>query len=102
MLAREQIREKMAGPLKVLIYLRFKRPKSHYGTGKNANKLKPGAPATYEHTSKPDVDNCAKFILDCLNGLAWQDDTQITSLQVTKMYSEYDETKVGEGEGISL
>ena len=47
----------------------------------------------------PDAANSSirimlKFILDCLNGLAWQDDTQITSLQVTKMYSEYDETKI--------
>jgi len=94
MLAREQVKEKMTGPLKVSIFLRFKRPKSHYGTGKNAGKLKPGSPPAYEHTSKPDVDNCAKFILDCLNELAWHDDTQVVSLQVTKMYWGYDETKI--------
>ena len=94
MLAREQVKEKMTGPLKVSIFLRFKRPKSHYGTGKNASKLKPGSPSAYEHTSKPDVDNCAKFIMDCLNELAWHDDTQIVSLRVTKMYWGYDETRI--------
>jgi len=94
MLAREQVKQKMTGPLKVSIFLRFKRPKSHYGTGKNADTIKPSAPSSYDHTSKPDVDNCAKFILDCLNELAWHDDTQIVSLQVTKMYWGYDETMI--------
>ncbi len=33
---------------------------------------------------KPDVDNLAKIVLDALNGLAWQDDTQVTCLLVSK------------------
>lgn len=33
---------------------------------------------------KPDVDNCCKAILDSLNGVAWADDAQVTSLSVTK------------------
>ena len=37
---------------------------------------------------KPDVDNIAKVILDALNGLAWEDDKQITGLLITKEYSE--------------
>lgn len=36
-------------------------------------------------TKKPDVDNIAKNVLDALNGLAWSDDSQITSLSVKKM-----------------
>ena len=32
---------------------RFVRPKSHYGTGRNAKKLKPSAPP--HHTQKPDA-----------------------------------------------
>jgi Holliday junction resolvase RusA-like endonuclease len=35
---------------------------------------------------KPDADNIAKC-MDSLNGIAWVDDKQITSLQVTKAYS---------------
>ncbi len=31
-----------------------------------------------------DIDNLAKAILDGLNGVMWQDDSQITHLQVTK------------------
>lgn len=33
---------------------------------------------------KPDVDNIAKAVTDPLNGLAWDDDSQVTRLIVTK------------------
>lgn len=33
---------------------------------------------------KPDVDNIAKLVLDALNGVAWEDDTQVTALSVVK------------------
>lgn len=33
---------------------------------------------------KPDADNVAKLVLDALNGVAWQDDTQVTDLDVHK------------------
>ena len=34
---------------------------------------------------KPDVDNIAKLVLDALNGVAWVDDTQVTTLVVKKL-----------------
>ncbi len=36
---------------------------------------------------KPDADNIAKVILDALNGEAWEDDSQVSSLSVVKEYS---------------
>jgi Holliday junction resolvase RusA-like endonuclease len=39
-------------------------------------------------TKKPDADNIAKIILDGLNKVAWDDDTQIIEMMVTKRYSE--------------
>jgi Holliday junction resolvase RusA-like endonuclease len=33
---------------------------------------------------KPDADNVAKLVLDALNGVAWEDDTQVTALSVVK------------------
>ena len=38
--------------------------------------------------TKPDADNIAKIILDALNGAAYTDDKQVTSLEIEKMYSE--------------
>lgn len=39
------------------------------------------------HTKKPDLDNCIKFILDCLNKLAFNDDSQICEIRAKKIYS---------------
>ncbi len=38
-------------------------------------------------TKKPDVDNCAKSILDALNGIAYKDDSQVIRLSVCKRYA---------------
>lgn len=37
-------------------------------------------------TKKPDADNIAKIILDALNGIAYEDDSQIIRLKVVKTY----------------
>lgn len=34
---------------------------------------------------RPDADNLAKCALDALNGVAWDDDTQVTRLNVMKL-----------------
>ena len=39
-------------------------------------------------TKKPDADNVAKIILDGLNHVAWDDDTQVVDMMVTKRYAE--------------
>lgn len=45
-----------------------------------ANKIFP--------TKKPDVDNISKIILDSLNTIAYEDDKQVVSLSVDKLYSD--------------
>ena len=39
-------------------------------------------------TKRPDIDNCAKGILDALNGLAFEDDKQIAGLLIRKRYDD--------------
>ena len=39
------------------------------------------------HTSKPDVDNIVKSILDALNGVAFKDDSQVCFVQARKQYA---------------
>ncbi len=39
-------------------------------------------------TKKPDADNVAKIILDGLNKVAWDDDTQVVEMMVVKRYAE--------------
>lgn len=37
---------------------------------------------------KPDADNICKAVLDALNGVAYEDDTQVTWLDIIKKYEE--------------
>lgn len=62
------------------------RPKYHYGTGKNAGKIKEKY-KDVQHNTKPDIDNLSKAILDALTGLLYEDDTQVTTLQISKTYT---------------
>lgn len=79
-------------PLEVIIFLYFSRPKCHYGTGRNAGKLKDSAP--YWKESVPDRDNLDKIILDALKGLFWKDDSRICAGPVIKQYSEIPRTEI--------
>ena len=72
--------------LLVLFEFKFARPKNHYRTGANANKLKISAPLF--HTSTPDADNLTKFVCDSLNGIFWKDDSCISEQIISKTYSE--------------
>lgn len=47
---------------------------------------------------RPDVDNIAKIILDALNGVAYDDDAQITRLIIAKKYAEVPRVEVKMGE----
>lgn len=59
--------------LKLTFYLR--RPKGHYGTGRNERLLKPSAPT--HHTQTPDRTKLIRSTEDALKGILWQDDAQV-------------------------
>lgn len=58
------------------------RPKSHYGTGKNAGILKPKAPR--QHIIRPDTSKLLRAVEDALTGIIWKDDAQIVRLIIDK------------------
>ena len=76
------ITEPLEGSLEVTLVFYFPRPKSHYGTGKNSEVLKPSAPV--HHMQKPDVDNVCKSTLDAMNAVVYQDDKQVVRLRAQK------------------
>lgn len=73
----------LKGPIEANIKGYFSIPKS---STKTARKLM--AENLIRHTKKPDIDNIAKSVLDSLNGLAYEDDSQIVKLTGEKLYSE--------------
>lgn len=74
-------------PIRMDLFFFFSRPKSHYGTGKNASNLKSSAPRF--HTTKPDIDNLYKFVTDSLNKVYYRDDSLISEVYTMKIYSEH-------------
>jgi Holliday junction resolvase RusA-like endonuclease len=85
-------KEPFCAPLAVAIRFYFTRPKSHFKTGKNSHIMKDTAPLW--HTSKPDVDNMAKFLMDSLNKIYWKDDSYISECWVTKQYDDKPRTEI--------
>lgn len=79
-------------PFKVCINFLFQRPKSHFGTGKNCDKLKRTAPE-YK-VSKPDIDKLARAVLDAGTGIVWADDSSVVVLKVAKAYAESPGAKI--------
>jgi Holliday junction resolvase RusA-like endonuclease len=71
-------------PLRLNTIFVFPRPKHHYSSGRNAEQLKPSAPA-YQ-TTRPDLDKLTRAIGDALTGIVYRDDAQLAIIQAEKHY----------------
>lgn len=80
------------GPVRMIIFGYYKRPKYHYGTGKNSEKLRSTAPTW--HVNSPDKSNVVKFVEDALNGIFYRDDSQICYSIEVKRFSNRPRIKV--------
>ena len=91
-IARTHSLEPFAGRCSVILQFYFQRPKSHLRT---SGAVKDSAPRP--HTSKPDLDNLAKLVLDRItrNGRFWGDDAQVDMLAIGKEWA-----KAGEAGGV--
>lgn len=74
------------GPVSLHVRFLFPRPRSDYGTGKNATKLRSSAPLRM--TKKPDVSKLVRAVEDALTGVLWRDDSQVCDLHAGKGYGE--------------
>jgi len=76
----------LEGPVSLTVTIYIKRPKNHYGTGKNAHMLKDTAPK--HHIIKPDRTKLLRAIEDGLTGICWKDDSQVISGPCDKLYAD--------------
>jgi len=77
----------LEGPLLFRMVFHRPRPKSHYGSGRNADKLKASAPE-YPIT-KPDVTKLVRAAEDALTGVIWRDDSQVADQYNAKRYGTH-------------
>jgi len=83
--------EQLAGPLRVDLVFRMKRPKTHFSAKRHPNgrqKLKPNAPT--QVMKRVDCDNQIKFVLDALNEHLYADDSQVQDIRAQKCWASGD------------
>lgn len=83
---REQDGKHLTGAIRANITSYYKIPKSY--TKKRVQAIREGQEYPQK---KPDSDNIAKIILDSLNSIAFDDDSQVIELTVLKRYTEESE-----------
>ena len=84
--ARHHVPATPLGVAEIQMRFRIRRPKSHY---LKSGALKPSAPR--RHTQKPDCDNLAKAVVDCLKTLGFfMDDAVIDQMVIVKRWTSGD------------
>jgi len=78
-------------PVGAEVTFTLRRPRSHHGTGRNADKLKASSPAYPTGHDTGDIDKLARLILDALQDAGTiPDDAQIVDLVTRKRYPSTD------------
>jgi Holliday junction resolvase RusA-like endonuclease len=72
------------GPLRLEATFYRPRPASHFGSGKNAQVLKPSAPSF--PIARPDTTKLLRAVEDALKGVWYRDDAQIVDQVVRKRW----------------
>ena len=71
-------------PIRLCLTFLLERPKSHFGTGRNAGVLKDSAPPF--PTTKPDLTKIVRAIEDALTKVIWKDDSRVMWQENKKLY----------------
>ena len=83
-------------PVCVELIFIFTRPKGHYGTGRNCEKLKESSPIHCTSSLHGDIDKLARCTLDGLaqrsGGCVLKDDSLVVRLLCSKRYASAHET----------
>lgn len=77
-----QGRELFTGGLMLTAKFFLRRPKAHFGSGKNASVMRADAPPW--HIQAPDLDKLVRCLKDALSGVVYRDDSQVCSLGETE------------------
>jgi Holliday junction resolvase RusA-like endonuclease len=73
------------GPVFLKLDFYFSRPDSHYGTGRNAGKLKPSAPL-WPARGGYDTDKLVRAVKDALEGIVYTVDRRVVKVDAERKY----------------
>lgn len=92
--------EPFTGAVIVTARFSFCRPKSHYGTGRNQNRLRPSAPDYCTSRALGDADKLGRAVLDALTAArVYIDDSQVVRIIADKGWCD---RSVREGASITV
>jgi Holliday junction resolvase RusA-like endonuclease len=70
----------------------FARPKSHFGSGRNAGTVLASAPR--HMIVMPDIDKLARCAVDALTGVVFKDDAQVCEMRLRKSFGEPERAEI--------
>lgn len=73
-------------PVSIDVKFWFKRPDSHYGSGKNRDRIKPSSPKF--HVQSPDLDKLQRCLGDALTGVVYTDDKLIWQWNASRHWTD--------------
>ncbi len=76
--------ESLDGPISLTVCIVRPRPKGHFGSGRNAGKLKESAP--HFPTTRPDSLKLVRAVEDAITGVLYLDDAQIVRHTINKEF----------------
>ena len=79
----------LEGALEAFIYVTFAVPESY-----SKKRLEACLSGTEKHIKKPDLDNVIKSVIDGMDKIVFDNDSQITSIHATKVYGEIAKVEV--------
>jgi Holliday junction resolvase RusA-like endonuclease len=81
--------EPLEGALEAFIYVTFPVPASY-----SKKRTEACLGNSEKHTKKPDLDNVIKSVIDGMDKIVFENDSQITSIHSTKVYGEVAKVEV--------
>lgn len=81
--------EVLEGALETFIYVTFPVPPSY-----SKKRTEACLNNTEKHTKRPDLDNVIKAVIDGMDKIVFNNDSQITSIHSTKVYGEVAKVEV--------
>jgi Holliday junction resolvase RusA-like endonuclease len=80
---------RLEGPVALDVQFFFDRPKSHYGTGRNAGALKSDAPSVPATRATKDADKLLRACFDAMTSAGvYKDDSQVWLVVASKWWTE--------------
>jgi Holliday junction resolvase RusA-like endonuclease len=79
----------LEGALEAFIYVTFSVPASY-----SKKRTEACLSGQEKHTKKPDLDNVVKSVIDGMDKIVFENDSQFTSIHATKVYGEVAKVEV--------